>query len=264
MPAMPAISQEPDPATGPSDTATFGKRTLVSTDPKDWVPVLKAGFVCTVAHLEISTPDDRLTIRPRCVPMVYAYHEEGGQKRLYLHGSIYYPTGIPVSLKHLWSEDGMSVSVAVALVDGLVVGRAAISTSLDYRSVVVNGTARKVDPSGRAKAFEALSDQVVPGRWGELRPIDDKDLNTDGQHMPTTGVLSVDLGEEGTTVHAKTATHPDGPEHETQRDRDYPHAWGGVLALRRTYGDPVPDKHVKPGTPVPESVQDLVKNSKAT
>ncbi|MFE4362135.1 hypothetical protein [Kitasatospora sp. NPDC056800] len=82
--------------------------------------------------------------------------------------------------------------------------------------------------------------------------------------MPTTGVLSVDLGKEGTTVHAKTATHPTGPEHETQRDLDYPHAWGGVLALRQTYGEPVPDKHVPPGTPVPKSVQDLVKSHQAT
>ncbi|MFJ6621402.1 pyridoxamine 5'-phosphate oxidase family protein [Kitasatospora sp. NPDC091335] len=264
MSTTPATPQEPGTATGPSDATVSIKRTQVSTDPKDWAPVLKAGFVCTAAHLEISTPGDRLTIRPRCVPMVYAYHEEGGRRLLYLHGSIYYPTGIPVSLKHLWSDDGVSVSLAVTLVDGLVVGRAAISTSLNYRSVVVNGVARKVGPSERAKAFQALSDQIIPGRWSELRPIDDKDLNTDGQHSPTTGVLSVDLGEEGTTVHAKLATHPDGPEHETQRDWDYPNAWGGVLALHQTYGDPVPDKRVKQGTPVPKSVQDLVKNHKAT
>ncbi|MFF2617340.1 pyridoxamine 5'-phosphate oxidase family protein [Kitasatospora sp. NPDC058046] len=261
---MSAMSQEPGTVTGSSDAAAFAKRTQVSTDPNDWVPILKAGFVCTVAHLEITTLDGQLTIRPRCVPMVYAYHEEDGRRLLYLHGSIYYPDWIPVSLKHLWSDDGVSVSLTATVVDGLVVGRAAISTSLDYRSVVVNGVARKVDPSARAKTFHALSDQVIPNRWSELRPIDDTDLNTDGQNHPTIGVLSVDLDEKETTVHAKIATHPEGPEHETQRDLDYPHAWGGVLTVRQTYGDPVPDKHVPPGTPVPTSVQDLVKRHRAT
>ncbi|MGW2871812.1 pyridoxamine 5'-phosphate oxidase family protein [Kitasatospora sp. NPDC001225] len=261
---MSAMSQEPGTVTGSSDAAAFAKRTQASTDPNDWVPVLQAGFVCTVAHLEITTLDGQLTIRPRCVPMVYAYHEEDGRRLLYLHGSIYYPDWIPVSLKHLWSDDGVSVSLTATVIDGLVVGRAAISTSLDYRSVVVNGVARKVDPSLRAKSFHALSDQVIPNRWSELRPIDDTDLNTDGQNHPTIGVLSVDLDEKETTVHAKIATRPEGPEHETQRDLDYPHAWGGTLTVRQTYGDPVPDKHVPPGTPVPTSVQDLVKRHQAT
>ncbi|MBD0669627.1 pyridoxamine 5'-phosphate oxidase family protein [Streptomyces sp. CBMA156] len=263
MSTMPATPQEPGAAAEPSGAAAF-RKTTVSIDPEDWVPILKACFVCTVAHLEISTPGGRLTIRPRCVPMVYAYHEEGGRRLLYLHGSIYYPTGDPVSLKHLWSDDGAPVSLAVTLVDDLIVGRAAISTSLNYRSVVVNGVARKVDPAGRAKSFEALSDQIIPGRWSELRPIDDKDLDTDGQHSPTIGVLSIDLDEKDTTVHAKLATHPDGPEHETKRDWDYPNAWAGVLALHQTYGDPVPDDLVGQDTPVPKSVQDFVKNHEAT
>ncbi|MFJ4798991.1 pyridoxamine 5'-phosphate oxidase family protein [Kitasatospora purpeofusca] len=65
------------------------------------------------------------------------------------------------------------VSVTVTLVDGLFVGRAAISTSLNFRSVVVNGIARPVAPEDRAKSFQALTDQIIPSRWSEFRPIED-------------------------------------------------------------------------------------------
>ncbi|MFE2722561.1 pyridoxamine 5'-phosphate oxidase family protein [Kitasatospora sp. NPDC059327] len=206
--------------------------------------VLKQAYVCALAHVDPETG------RPRCVPMVYAYHEDGNEQRLFLHGSVYWPpqTKAASSLRQLWNDDGVPVCLAVTLLDGLVVGRAAISTSLNYRSVVVDGIARKVDPADRAKAFEALSDQVIPGRWPELRPIKDGkggELDSDGEHTPTTGVLSVSLTENA-TVHLKRH-HTAEPEHETQQDWDWDHgdAWGGVLPMRQVYGPAVPDSHVK-------------------
>ncbi|MFB8061249.1 pyridoxamine 5'-phosphate oxidase family protein [Kitasatospora purpeofusca] len=173
------------------------------------------------------------------------------------------------TLQHLWSTEGVPVSVTVTLVDGLFVGRAAISTSLNFRSVVVNGTARPVAPEDRAKSFQAQTDQIIPGRWSELRPIKDgrsggpSELDTDGKATPTIGVLSVSLTDA--TVTAKTHCISE-PEHETQADRDWNdgHNWAGLLPIRRIYGPALPDSTAaQRGSAVPRSVQALVAGCEA-
>ncbi|MET8698112.1 pyridoxamine 5'-phosphate oxidase family protein [Kitasatospora sp. NPDC004723] len=237
------------------------KRTKDSEDLAAATAILKEGYVCTLAHVD---PD---TGRPRCVPMVHAYHEEGNEKLLYLHGSLDWPPALKLkpSLRQLWKDDGVPVCLTVTLLDSLLVGRAAISTSLNYRSVVVDGTARKVDPKDRAKAFEALSNQVIPGRWPELRPLKDgqggkeSELDTDGKNTPTVGVLSVSLTQNA-TVRVKRHHAPE-PEHENQQDWDWDsgNAWGGLLPIRQVYGPAVPDSHVKDlGADPPASVQRLI------
>ncbi|GAA1414616.1 pyridoxamine 5'-phosphate oxidase family protein [Kitasatospora putterlickiae] len=231
------------------------KRTKETADLAAATAVLRKGYVCSLAHVDPSTG------RPRCVPMVYAYHEEADQKLIYLHGSVYWPpqTKLEPSLRQLWSEHGVPVCLAVTLLDGLLVGRAAISTSLNYRSVVVDGVARKVDPANRAKAFEALCDQVIPGRWSELRPIKDGkggELDTDGEHTPTVEVLSVSLTENATVRIKRHAAAE--PEHESEDDRKLG-IWGGVLPIRQVYGLAVPDSHVKDkDADPPESVRRLI------
>ncbi|MFJ4189251.1 pyridoxamine 5'-phosphate oxidase family protein [Kitasatospora sp. NPDC089509] len=237
------------------------KRTKETDDLSAAVAVLKQGYVCTLAHVDPGTG------RPRCVPMVYAYHEKGNEKLLYLHGSVDWPpeSKLNPSLRQLWKADGVAVCLTVTVLDSLLVGRAAISTSLNYRSVVVDGTARKVDPKDRTKAFEALTDQVIPGRWAELRPIKDgsdgkaSELDSDGKQTPTVGVLSISLTEKA-TVRLKRHHAPE-PEHEHQDDRDWDggRAWGGLLPIRQVYGPAVPDSHVKDlGADPPASVQKLI------
>ncbi|MFF2354584.1 pyridoxamine 5'-phosphate oxidase family protein [Kitasatospora sp. NPDC058115] len=235
------------------------KRTKETDDLAKATAVLREGFVCVVAHV------DTAATTPKCVPMVYAYHEEGDEKLLYLHGSTAWPDTTPPSLKHLWRDGGVPVCLTVTLVDALVVGRAAISTSLGYRSVVVDGIARKVGSKDRAKAIEAVTHQVFPGRWSELRPLKDGkggELDTDGKHTPTTGVLSVSLTQDA-TVRSKTHA-PEGPEHESQEDLDWDggKAWGGILPIRQVYGPARPDQHVKQGTAVPDAVRRLVEHGR--
>ena len=55
--------------------------------------------------------------------------------------------------------------------------RAAFGHSVDYRSVVVHGTATVVDDDGEtAAALDALVDAVVPGRAAASRPGRGKEL----------------------------------------------------------------------------------------
>lgn len=228
--------------------------------PHGCAEILRESFLCHVAHYETSTVDGNEVVRPKCVPMVYSYDEH--DQALYLHGSIAYPTAKPLpSLKHLWHDDGVPVCVNITLVDGIAVGRAAISTSLAYRSVVVDGVVKKVGPEGREKAIKSLSDQVIPGRWGELRPLEGAELDTDGKATPTVGALSLSLTESTTVVGLKQR---DGTiRHERDEDRKT-HPWAGELPIIHTFGKPKLDVGVDPKTPLPPSVQALIDKHKPT
>ncbi|MBI0300864.1 pyridoxamine 5'-phosphate oxidase family protein, partial [Streptomyces sp. PRKS01-29] len=110
-------------------------------------------------------------------------------------------------------------------------------SSINYRSVVVHGTARPVtDPAERTAALDALVDHVVPGRAADSRPANAKEL-------AATAVLRLDLEE----VSAKIRT---GGPNDDAEDLELPH-WSGVVPVARTYGAPVPADDLAPDTPVP-------------
>src|ERR1043165_4246337 len=67
--------------------------------------------------------------------------------------------------------------LTVTLVDGLVLARSAFHHSMNYRSVVVLGTARFVEgPEERERALQAFTDKLIPGRWDEVRPPTSQEL----------------------------------------------------------------------------------------
>ena len=66
--------------------------------------------------------------------------------------------------------NGNQVCVTVTLVDGRVLAHAAFHHSMNYRSVVVFGTASVVkDATEKTKALLTFSEHVIPGRWAEVR-----------------------------------------------------------------------------------------------
>ncbi|GAB2886354.1 pyridoxamine 5'-phosphate oxidase family protein [Streptomyces mayteni] len=257
------MSQKSDVGHGDATPAALGKRTDVVCDPAAWKPILTAGFVCTVAYSEFGTDGEVSTVKPRCVPMVYAYQEEAhGVPFLYLHGSTHWPGPDPqrASLRNLWREGGVPVCLTVTLVDGLMVGRAAISTSLNYRSVVVDGIAEQVRPEDRKKAFEALAHQIIPGRWSEYFPLGQRDLDTDGAHSPDVGVISVNLADAHVCAKTHQVTTPQHEDH-VKNPETY---WAGVIPIHQTYGEPRPDKCTEDHhLPEPDSVRNLVAKGNA-
>ena len=69
------------------------------------------------------------------------------------------------------SDDGLPVSVAVTIIDGLVLARSAFHHSVNYRSVIAHGRANLVrEPVEREAALAAIVDRVAPGRWAACRP----------------------------------------------------------------------------------------------
>ncbi|BBX73726.1 pyridoxamine 5'-phosphate oxidase family protein [Mycobacterium shinjukuense] len=165
--------------------------------------------------------------RPVVLPTTHARLGE----TLYLHGS----TGSGPMLAARLS--GLPVCVTATLVDGLVLARAAMHHSLNYRSVVVVGTARMVDdPGEKRRALHALLDHIRSGRAADCRAPNAREL-------AATAVLAVELVE----VSAKVR---DGGVVDDPQDSALPH-WAGVVPLALTPGTPQPAGDLDPATPLP-------------
>ena len=160
---------------------------------------------------------------PVVLPTLYARCGE----RLYVHGS----TGSR-PLRGAAGDPGLAVCLTVTHVDGLVLARSAFHHSINYRSVVVHGTAHQVtDPAERALALDAIVEQAVPGRSGDSR-------RANARELAATAVLRLDLRE----VSAKVRSG--GPNDEPQ-DAVLPH-WSGVVPVARTYAAPDTGRRPRP------------------
>src|SRR5262249_29610709 len=74
-------------------------------------------------------------------------------------------------------ESGGQVCVTVTLIDALVFSRSQFHTSVNYRSVVVVGRARRVpEGEGKRQAMKTLVEHVISGRTAEARPPTDAEL----------------------------------------------------------------------------------------
>ena len=181
-----------------------------------------------VAHVGVVTAAGH----PVVIPSAYAFDPLGPDRdgTLYLHGS--------VAAVWLRAAREAPVSVAVTLLDGLVLARSGFHHSMNHRSAVVIGVAREVtDPAKRRRALDLVIDQVVPGRSAALRPSSRKEL-------AATLVLAVPLHEASVKVRAGDPV--DEPEDHA------PGVWAGVIPLR-TIAGPVRDAADSAGS-APEHV----------
>ena len=122
-----------------------------------------------------------------------------------------------------------------------MLARAALHHSLNYRSVMVLGTAREVtDPDEKEAALRAVVEHIAPGRADEIRGPDATDLKS-------TRVLSLPIEEAS----AKVRT---GPPVDEKADLDLPY-WAGQLPLTQRHGRPIPAPDLTQDLPVPDSVR---------
>ncbi|MFG2226174.1 pyridoxamine 5'-phosphate oxidase family protein [Streptomyces sp. NPDC048644] len=218
------MSRATEPAPGyPSTERTVPTRSAerAAYDHETVHAILDEAYVCHLGFVRDGSPV--------VLPTLYARVGE----RLYLHGS----TGSRPLRMAGGQEPGLDVCVTVTLVDGLVLAKSAFHHSINYRSVVVHGTAYQVtDPAEKTAALDALVDHVLPGRAADSRPGNTKEL-------AATAVIRLDLRE----VSAKARTG--GPNDEPD-DLSLPH-WAGVLPVAPVYGTPIPSDALAPGTPEP-------------
>jgi hypothetical protein len=177
-----------------------------------------------VAHVGVTVDG-----QPYVIPMVYGRIG----RNLYLHGA-------SVSRLARQLAQGIPACLTVTLLDGLVLARSAFHHSVNYRSVVVLGTAALVtDDAEKTRALEAITEHVLRGRWAGVRP-------PNAQEMKATFVLRLPLEEAS----AKVRT---GPPLDDEEDLAVD-CWAGVIPLRLQALPPVDSPDLREGLQPPASV----------
>ncbi|MCA9049416.1 MAG: pyridoxamine 5'-phosphate oxidase family protein [Planctomycetaceae bacterium] len=187
--------------------------------------ILDAGCLC---HVGFVTDN-----QPYVIPTLYGRDEDV----VYLHGS-----AAGRMMKELAS--GIPVCLTVTHMDGLVLARSAFHHSVNYRSVVLFGTATQVSGEEKKRGLFVITEQVLKGRWDEVRPPNDKELTA-------TSVLRMTIE----TASAKIRT---GPPKDDAPDYALP-IWAGVIPMQQMFGPAEPDSALPDGTDSPESVRQLMR-----
>ncbi len=180
--------------------------------------ILDEGFVCHVGF----TVDNQ----PYVIPTAY------GRKGdcLYIHGSA-------ASRMLRGMKAGLPVCITVTLIDGLVLARSVFNHSMNYRSVVVLGTAQAVEGlAEKIAALKVISDHVIPGRWEEARTPNERELQA-------TLVVQVPIRE----FSAKVRT---GPPIDDEEDYSYP-TWAGVIPIEMVAREAQADPRLRAQPTVP-------------
>lgn len=173
--------------------------------------ILDEGFLCHVGFV--------VAQQPYVIPTGYVRADE----KLYIHGS-----AASRMLRTL--DQGVHVCVTVTLLDGLVLARSVFHHSMNYRSVVMLGTAHLVaHRDEKLDALRRFTNRMIAGRWEEARQPTDQELKA-------TSVLALPLQE----VSAKVRTGP-----PLDDDDDYARPiWAGVVPLSLQAAQPVPDERM--------------------
>jgi len=180
--------------------------------------ILDEGFIC---HLGFAIEG-----QPYVIPTSYARKND----LLYVHGS-----AASRMLRHAGS--GIPVCVTVTLLDGLVLARSIFNHSMNYRSVVVLGTAISIeDRAEKLAALQALSEHILPGRWKDSRQPNEQELKA-------TSVLQVPIEEFSAKVRQ-------GPVIDDEEDYSFP-TWAGVIPLSMISHPPVDDSRLLEGISQP-------------
>lgn len=217
-----------------SEPYTPTARTRVTREPHRGIydraiayQILDEGFICHVGFV--------IDNQPFVIPTGYGRAGDN----LYIHGS-----AASRMLRNL--DQGVPVCVTVTLLDGLVLARSIFNQSMNYRSVVVLGTAVAVeDPKEKLEALRALSDHILPGRWADVRQPNDKELKA-------TLVMRLPITEFSAKVRQ-------GPPIDDEEDYSFP-TWAGVVPLKMQTGAPINDPRLDPACEVPLYAKNYSRN----
>ena len=180
--------------------------------------ILDEGFICHVGFV--------VDGQPYVIPTSYGRSGD----HLYIHGS-----AASRMLRNLNSD--IPVCITVTLLEGLVLARSIFNHSMNYRSVVILGKATVVaDPIEKIEVLRRLSEHILPGRWDESRPPNERELKA-------TFALRVPIAEFSAKVRK-------GPPIDDEEDYSF-QTWAGVIPLETVAQPPIPDERCSPETPVP-------------
>lgn len=191
-------------------------------DRKTIYAIVDEALVCHVAFVSNGAPT--------VIPTLHARRGDD----LLLHGA-----RTSRMLQHVAA--GNPVSIAITLLDGIVLARSVFHHSMNYRSVVLHGTGRLVESNEeKVSALEAFADHIARGRWADARQPSSKELRA-------TSVVAIPIE----IAAAKIRT---GPPLDDEEDYGLP-IWAGVLPLAMRAGTAIPDPRLDNGLAVPGYVR---------
>ena len=164
--------------------------------------------------------------QPFVLPTIHARIDD----TLIIHGST-----ASRMMKQLGS--GAELCVTMTHLDGLVLARSAFHHSMNYRSAVLFGRGEIIrDQAEKLAALEAVSEHLVPGRWGDVRQPTEQELKA-------TTVVRMPI--ESASVKTRSGDPIDD-------DADYAlPIWAGVLPISTVPGALRADGRLDPAVPVP-------------
>ena len=179
--------------------------------------ILDEALVC---HIGVATESG-----PRVIPTAIIRVGE----HVYVHGS-------PNNQLLTTLADGAPACITVTLVDSVVAGRSGFGMSMDYRSVMIFGTAEKiVDTDEKERLVAAFVEDIMPGHV--VRPPKKKEL-------AATLFLRFPISEASAKIRNHGVVDP---EEDHALD-----LWAGVVPLKLVAGEPRNCGDLKPGIPTPD------------
>ncbi|MSO38150.1 MAG: pyridoxamine 5'-phosphate oxidase family protein [Acidimicrobiia bacterium] len=207
---------------GPTERTVIHRHTeRAAYDSQTVSDVLEAGLIAHVGIIHDGCPV--------VIPMVYAQVGD----TLYLHGSV-------ASRLMRALRTGIPACATVTVVDGLVLARSAFNMTMNYRSVVIQGTARLIEsPDERAIVFRSVLDHLIPNHYDTVRPPSDSEL-------AQTMLIGIPLTESSVKMRS-------GPPYDEPEDLGLP-IWAGEIPLTLIASNPIPDPDLEEMIQVPASV----------
>ena len=194
-------------------------------DKKTIYQIIDEALYCHVAFVQSN--------QPYIIPVIHARMG----KRIVIHGA----KGSRL-LKHL--AEGNEACIAFTLMDGLVLARSVFHHSMNYRSVILFGKGKLLENKvKKLEALKAITDHLIPGRWGEARDPNEKELSA-------TSVVSIDI-DEGS---AKIRT---GPPIDDEEDYGL-QVWAGVIPISLKFESPENDPQLNDEIVLPNYIKDKI------
>lgn len=192
--------------------------------------ILDAGFVGYVSYV--------FQGKAICIPMAYGRIDD----KVYLHGS-------RKNRMLLALLENKEASMTVMHLDGLVLARSGFHHSVNYRSVSLFGKVAQIDePIQKKEALKRVVDQMIPGRWDDLREMNEKEFN---------GTLVVAL-----TIETASAKVRGEGVLDEKSDMNLP-IWAGIVPLKQIAEAPIGDENLPEDVNIPEHVQAYFENNKS-
>lgn len=192
-------------------------------DLKTAYEIIDSGLIAQISFVE----NNQVNI----IPMSYARMED----EIVFHGS----NGSRL-MRYLAS--GSAIAINITLIDGIVFARSLFNHSMNYRSVNIYGTGRKLITNEKYNALKQISDHIVAGRWDEAREPNQHELDA-------TTVVAVKIDQFVAKISQDEAD-------DKKEDLNLPY-WAGKLPLELKPLPPVKNSNLDPAIPLAESIKKL-------